>query len=76
MAGRNNSYRHANTCAKTGKRGYLDRGTARRNRRAVQKRTGERASDVNIYRCHHCDLFHLGHATSSDDRRPRQGEHR
>lgn len=63
MTGRNKVYRHASTCEVTGKRGYLDRKTARQNRRATLKRTGEHTSDLNVYRCEHCEMFHIGHTT-------------
>lgn len=65
MAGRNHTYRHASTCETTGKRSYLGRKTARRNRRATLNRTGEKTSEVNVYQCDHCGLFHIGHAAEA-----------
>ncbi|THV27924.1 hypothetical protein [Glycomyces paridis] len=64
MTGPNNEYRHANTCEATGKRAYLTRKGARQNRRATNQRTGESASQLAVYRCEHCDLFHIGHLPS------------
>jgi hypothetical protein len=61
MAGPNHTYRHSNTCEVTGKRGYLTRKAARANRRAMTQGTGESISNVNVYRCPDCQMFHLGH---------------
>jgi predicted kinase len=68
MTGHNHTYRHASTCATTGKRGYLDRKAARKNRRATAHRTRERAAEVNVYQCDHCHLFHIGHPRSTPEK--------
>jgi hypothetical protein len=66
VTGPNNTYRHAGICEETGKRGYIDRATARRNRKATLHRTGEGTARVSVYRCEHCDLFHIGHVAKGD----------
>lgn len=44
------------TCATTGKRGYETRKLARTARRQARP-----TNEMNIYTCHACGLYHVGH---------------
>jgi hypothetical protein len=48
-------------CHESGKRGYGDRKAARKARRYMMQREGEKAADWDIYRCDSCEMLHIGH---------------
>jgi hypothetical protein len=52
---------YAMRCPKTGKLGYDYRAEAREARRVSRRFNGEKTSEWSVYRCPHCDYWHIGH---------------
>lgn len=48
-------------CQTTGKRGYDSRKAARQARKRHAVKHAEAISSINVYRCEHCERFHIGH---------------
>lgn len=59
-------------CHTTGKLGYRNRADARTARRWSRLMNGEKTSEWSVYRCEHCDYWHIGHNYKYRQHQPRE----
>lgn len=51
---------YAATCPKTGRRGYMHRPSAKQNLKQDARRYGRKVSQLRVYSCDHCPMWHIG----------------
>jgi len=67
-------HRHSMRCPKTGKLGYIERQDARAARKWSRLLNGEKTSEWSVYRCHHCQYWHIGHNNTFKKHQPREDQ--
>lgn len=58
-------------CACDGKRAHANRASAERHKAGLVE-AGASPDALNVYRCRHCGLFHVGHIVRRNGRRRRR----